>query len=36
MVLAAGATLQFPLMNRLVVDAGTSATYDFIDIEIII
>ena len=31
MVLAAGATLQFPEMNRLVVDAGTCITYDFID-----
>ena len=33
MVLAAGATLQFPMMNRLVIDAGTCVTYDFIDIE---
>ena len=31
MVLAAGATLQFPKMNRLVIDAGTCVTYDFID-----
>ncbi|WP_163397885.1 type III pantothenate kinase [Flavobacterium fluviatile] len=31
MVLAAGATLQFPKKNRLVVDAGTCITYDFID-----
>ena len=30
MVLAAGATLQFPNQNRLVVDAGTCVTYDFI------
>jgi type III pantothenate kinase len=31
LVLAAGATLQFPGQNRLVVDAGTCVTYDFID-----
>jgi type III pantothenate kinase len=31
MVLAAGATLQFPDQNRLVIDAGTCITYDFID-----
>lgn len=31
MVLAAGATLQFPKKNRLVIDAGTCVTYDFID-----
>ncbi|WP_294818406.1 type III pantothenate kinase [uncultured Flavobacterium sp.] len=31
MVLAAGAVLQFPGRNRLVVDAGTCVTYDFID-----
>jgi len=31
MVLAAGATLQFPGKNRLVIDAGTCITYDFID-----
>jgi type III pantothenate kinase len=31
MVLAAGATLQFPNQNRLVIDAGTCVTYDFID-----
>lgn len=31
MVLAAGATLQFPKQNRLVIDAGTCITYDFID-----
>jgi type III pantothenate kinase len=31
MVLAAGAVLQFPNQNRLVVDAGTCVTYDFID-----
>ncbi|MDR7208306.1 type III pantothenate kinase [Flavobacterium piscis] len=31
MVLAAGATLQFPNKNRLVIDAGTCITYDFID-----
>ncbi|MFV8369055.1 type III pantothenate kinase [Flavobacterium sp. LB2R40] len=33
MVLAAGATLQFPDQNRLVIDAGTCITYDFIDQE---
>ena len=31
LVLAAGATLQFPNQNRLVIDAGTCLTYDFID-----
>lgn len=31
MVLAAGATIQFPNCNRLVIDAGTCVTYDFID-----
>ena len=31
MVLAAGATLRFPKQNRLVIDAGTCITYDFID-----
>jgi len=31
MVLAAGAVLQFPKKNRLVIDAGTCVTYDFID-----
>ena len=31
MVLAAGAILQFPSQNRLVIDAGTCITYDFID-----
>ena len=31
MVLAAGATLQFPNQNRLIIDAGTCITYDFID-----
>ncbi len=30
MVLAAGATLQYPNQNRLVIDAGTCVTYDFI------
>ncbi|TDE45428.1 type III pantothenate kinase [Flavobacterium rhamnosiphilum] len=33
MVLAAGATLEFPNQNRLVIDAGTCVTYDFIDQE---
>ncbi len=31
MVLATGAVLQFPNQNRLVIDAGTCITYDFID-----
>jgi type III pantothenate kinase len=31
MVLAGGAVLQFPNQNRLVIDAGTCVTYDFID-----
>jgi len=31
MVLAAGAILQFPNQNRLVIDVGTCVTYDFID-----
>ncbi|WJS96125.1 type III pantothenate kinase [Flavobacterium johnsoniae] len=31
MILAGGATLQFPKQNRLVIDAGTCITYDFID-----
>ena len=30
-VLASGAVLQFPKQNRLVIDAGTCITYDFID-----
>ncbi|MES2812510.1 MAG: type III pantothenate kinase [Bacteroidota bacterium] len=31
MVLSAGAVLQFSKKNRLVIDAGTCVTYDFID-----
>ena len=31
MVLSAGAVLQFQNQNRLVIDAGTCVTYDFID-----
>jgi type III pantothenate kinase len=31
MVLAAGATLLYPNQNRLVIDAGTCVTYDFVD-----
>ena len=31
MVLAAGAVLGFPDQNRLVIDAGTCVTYDFVD-----
>jgi type III pantothenate kinase len=30
MVLATGATLRYPNQNRLVIDAGTCVTYDFI------
>lgn len=33
MVLAAGATLKFPAQNRLVIDAGTCITYDFVDAD---
>lgn len=33
MVLAAGAVLQFPKQNRLVIDAGTCITYDFISAD---
>ena len=31
MVLSAGAVLQFPNKNRLIIDAGTCVTYDFVD-----
>ena len=31
MVLAVGAILQFPNQNRLVIDAGTCITYDYIN-----
>ncbi|SFB11016.1 type III pantothenate kinase [Flavobacterium swingsii] len=31
MVLAAGAVLQFPKQNRLIIDVGTCVTYDFVD-----
>lgn len=31
MVLAAGATLMFPNQNRLIIDAGTCITYDFVN-----
>lgn len=31
MILAAGATLLFPGQNRLIIDAGTCITYDFVD-----
>lgn len=31
MVLTAGAVLQFPNQNRLIIDAGTCVTYDFVD-----
>lgn len=33
MVLAAGAVLQFPKQNRLVIDTGTCITYDFINFK---
>jgi type III pantothenate kinase len=33
LVLAAGATLKFPNQNRLVIDAGTCVTYDFVNDE---
>ena len=33
MVLASGAIIQFPSTNRLVIDAGTCITYDFIDAQ---
>ncbi len=33
MVLASGAVLQYPKQNRLVIDAGTCITYDFITDE---
>ena len=31
MVVTAGAVLQFPAKNRLIIDAGTCVTYDFVD-----
>lgn len=31
MVLSAGVVLQYPEVNRLVIDAGTCITYDFVD-----
>jgi type III pantothenate kinase len=31
MILASGAVLKHPIQNRLVIDAGTCITYDFID-----
>jgi type III pantothenate kinase len=31
MVLSAGAVIQYPKKNRIVIDAGTCVTYDFID-----
>lgn len=31
MVLASGATLLYPDQNRLIIDAGTCVTYDFVD-----
>ena len=33
MVLAAGATLIYPKQNRLIIDAGTCITYDFVNAE---
>jgi type III pantothenate kinase len=32
-VLAAGAVLQYPGQSRLIIDAGTCVTYDFVDAE---
>jgi len=32
-VLATGATLKFPNQNRLIIDAGTCITYDFVDLN---
>jgi type III pantothenate kinase len=31
MILASGATLRYPNTNRLIIDAGTCITYDFVD-----
>jgi type III pantothenate kinase len=31
MILTAGAVLQFPNQNRLIIDVGTCVTYDFVD-----
>ena len=31
LVLASGAAIQFPKKNRLIIDAGTCITYDFVD-----
>lgn len=33
LVLSAGAVIKYPAQNRLVIDAGTCVTYDFIDDE---
>ena len=33
MVLAAGATLMYPNQNKLIIDAGTCITYDFVNAE---
>ena len=33
MVLAAGAVLMYPNQNRLIIDAGTCITYDFVDAQ---
>ena len=33
MVLAAGAVLRYPAQNRLVIDAGTCVTYDYISAD---
>lgn len=33
LILTAGAVLQFPAANRLVIDAGTCVTYDFCDAQ---
>jgi type III pantothenate kinase len=31
LVLATGATLLYPIQNRLIIDVGTCVTYDFVD-----
>lgn len=33
MVLAAGSVISFPKQHRLVIDAGTCITYDFVDVD---
>ncbi len=33
MILASGAALKFPTQNKLIIDAGTAITYDFVDAQ---